>query len=95
MEWPVLFGGAGLVITVATILVGLGATLQRLKEVDKTLGELKSELRNGLLRRLNDHSGEIDVLRTEAHAMRDALAATERNIERSCQIRHGLKAGAR
>ena len=68
----------GLVLTIATVLISLGATLQRLKHLGITITELQTELRNGLLKRLNDHSGELDVLREKSTAMKEAISAVAR-----------------
>ena len=100
MEWPVLIGLSGLGITVATILVGLGATLQKLRVLHdgqavlfSKVEELQKDLKNGITSRLNEHSGVIKVIRTELLSAAERAHAEVVAVRETCALRHGGKNG--
>lgn len=92
----VFIAGFGLLITAGGILVGIGMTIQKLNGLKvgqdvlfEKVERLQADIKNGIQSRLSEHSGEIDVLRTEIHGMRDAC------VERHAMARYSASGGAR
>ena len=90
-----VLGVLGACATVGGMLIGVGMTLQRLSNLKDGFEELRGELRNGITRQLSEHSGEIDVLKTEIIAVKDTVRHEVQSIKETCAIRHlaGARAG--
>lgn len=95
MDWAVIVAISGLCITLGGICVTLGINLQRLNALQKgqdtlfeKFEEIQKDLKNGINKRLGDHSGVINVLTERIGAVEKAAHAEAASIRETCSLRH-------